>query len=215
MPRESREMKRKRAAHILRQLHTTMPEVSIELNFSSDLELLVAVILSAQCTDARVNTVTPALFRAFPNAEAYARATPEKVEAYLRTLGLFRAKAKHLVALGEALQRDHGGAIPRERAILERLPGVGRKTAGVVSMYLNGDPAFPVDTHVFRLAHRLGLSQGTTPDAVEADLQALIPTKDWLTGHQLRVWHGRKTCTARSPQCQRCQVVSLCPQIRT
>jgi endonuclease-3 len=197
----------------MRRLGEHMPDARIELDHRSPLELLVAVILSAQCTDKRVNMVTPALFAAFPDAASYAAATPAQLEPYLASLGLFRAKAKALVAMGKQLVAHHGGEVPRSRAVLATLPGVGQKTAGVVSMHLEGDPAFPVDTHVGRLARRLGFTRETDPDAVEADLQRLLPSDQWMTGHQLLVWHGRRTCFARNPDCERCVVAALCPKV--
>jgi len=188
-----------------------MPEAHIELDFSSPLELLVAVLLSAQTTDRRVNLVTPVLFQDFPTAAHYARATPAQLEAYIRTVGLFRNKAKSLVKLGQALVDTHGGKVPTRRELLATLPGVGPKTAGVVSINLGGDDAFPVDTHVLRLSGRIALSRTDTPDEVEADLQRLVPKALWFKGHQLLVWHGRRVCHARAPECHRCVVSSLCP----
>ena len=164
--------------------------------------------LSVHCADRMT-----ALFAAFPDAASYAAATPAQLEPYLASLGLFRAKAKALVAMGKQLVAHHGGEVPRSRAVLATLPGVGQKTAGVVSMHLEGDPAFPVDTHVGRLARRLGFTRETDPDAVEADLQRLLPSDQWMTGHQLLVWHGRRTCFARNPDCERCVVAALCPKV--
>jgi endonuclease-3 len=210
--RETNEAKRKRAVQVLDRLGTEMPEVRIQLDYHTPLQLLVAVILSAQCTDKRVNLVTPALFQRFPDARAYAAVKPEAVEPYIQTCGLYRAKAKNLVAAAKALVAEHGGEVPRSREALEKLPGVGRKTAGVVCIHLGGDAAFPVDTHVKRLAGRLGFTTETHPDKVERDLQALVPPELWMNGHQLLVWHGRRTCFARSPACERCVVADLCPQ---
>ena len=189
-----------------------MPEAHIELDYRTPLELLVAVILSAQCTDRRVNLVTPALFQRFADARAYAGASAAEVEPFIQTCGLYRAKAKNLVAAAKALVAEHGGEVPRSRAALEKLPGVGRKTAGVVCIHLGGDDAFPVDTHVKRLAFRLGFSGHTHPDKVEEDLQKLLPSTRWTLGHQLLVWHGRRTCLARAPACERCPVAELCPR---
>lgn len=210
--RETTEAKRRRAIEVLDRLGTEMPEVRIELDYHTPLELLVAVILSAQCTDKRVNMVTPALFQRFPDAQAYASVKPEAVEPFIQTCGLYRAKAKNIVAAAKALVAEHGGQVPLARSALEKLPGVGRKTAGVVCIHLGGDAAFPVDTHVKRLAYRLGFTRQTDPDKVEADLQALLPTERWMVGHQLLVWHGRRTCFARSPACERCVVAALCPK---
>jgi endonuclease III len=206
------EAKRRRAVQVLDRLEAEMPEVRIELDYHTPLELLVAVILSAQCTDKRVNMVTPALFQRFPDAQAYAAVKPEVVEPFIQTCGLYRAKAKSLVAAAKALVAEHGGQVPRSRETLERLPGVGRKTAGVVCIHLGGDAAFPVDTHVKRLAGRLGFSSARHPDKIERDLQALLPHERWMKGHQLLVWHGRRTCFARSPACSRCVVAELCPK---
>lgn len=197
---------------VLDRLGSEMPEAHIELDYRTPLELLVAVILSAQCTDKRVNMVTPALFQRFPDARAYAAVRPEDVEPFIQTCGLYRAKAKNLVAAAKALVLEHGGEVPRSREALEKLPGVGRKTAGVVCIHLGGDAAFPVDTHVKRLANRLGFTRQTDPDKVERDLQALLPPERWMNGHQLLVWHGRRTCFARSPACERCVVAGLCPK---
>jgi endonuclease-3 len=189
-----------------------MPEAHIELDYTSPLDLLVAVVLAAQTTDRRVNQATPPLFRDFPTAAHYAKATPAELEAYIKTVGLFRNKAKSLVKLGKALVENHGGVVPLSRATLGELPGVGPKTAGVVSMHLGGDTAFPVDTHVLRLSGRLGFSRQTDPNDVEADLQRLVPEAQWFKGHQLLVWHGRRVCHARSPECHRCVVAELCPK---
>ncbi|OJT18288.1 endonuclease III [Archangium sp. Cb G35] len=206
------ESKRKRAVDVLDRLEESMPDVRIELDYRTPMELLVAVILSAQCTDKRVNMVTPALFQRFPDPYSYARATVEELEPYIQTCGLYRAKAKNIIAAAQALVDEHGGEVPRSRALLEELPGVGRKTAGVVCIHLGGDDAFPVDTHVKRLAYRLGFSRHEDPDKVELDMQALLPPERWAKGHQLLVWHGRRTCLARAPACERCAVAHLCPK---
>lgn len=213
MKGERADPRRQRAAQVLARLDAAMPEAKIELDYRTPLELLVAVILAAQCTDRRVNMVTPALFGDFPTAADYARSTPRAVSGYLSSLGLFRNKAKSLVALGQALGKLHGGEVPIARAALAKLPGVGPKTAGVVSMHLGGDQAFPVDTHVLRLSRRLGFSRRLDPDQIEKNLQALFPRDDWFKAHQLLVWHGRRVCHARSPQCHRCVVAALCPRI--
>jgi endonuclease III len=210
--RESSQSKRLRAIEVLERLERAMPDVRIELDYRTPWELLVAVILSAQCTDKRVNLVTPALFQRFPDAAASASASVEEVEPFIQSCGLYRAKAKNLIAAARALVAEHGGEVPRSRALLETLPGVGRKTAGVVCIHLGGDDAFPVDTHVKRLAWRLGFTRHEDPDKVEMDMQALLPSERWMKGHQLLVWHGRRTCFARSPACERCPVAPLCPK---
>lgn len=210
--RPSRESEKARAAAVFDALHAAMPDARIELDHQTPLELLVAVILSAQCTDARVNTVTPKLFADHRTAADYARRTPLEIEGYIASLGLFRNKAKALVAMGQQLQDQHGGVVPTTRDALAELPGVGLKTAGVVAMHLGGTPAFPVDTHVGRLSRRLGFTKAEDPDDVEADLQRLVPVERWFLGHQLLVWHGRRVCFARSPACERCPVADLCPK---
>jgi endonuclease III len=204
--------KQQRASAIIDRLDAAMPEAKIELDYRTPLELLVAVALSAQTTDKRVNLVTPALFAAFPTAAHYARATPKTLQPYIKTVGLFRNKSKNLVALGKQLVAQHGGEVPTSRAALAELAGVGLKTAGVVAIHLGSDSAFPVDTHVLRLSKRLGLSTKTKPDLVEADLQKLLPVARWSKGHQLLIWHGRRVCHARTPECHRCVVAELCPK---
>lgn len=189
-----------------------MPEAKIELDYTTPLELVVAVALSAQTTDKRVNLVTPALFARFQTAADYANATPAELEEFIKTVGLFRNKAKNLVKLGRALVERHGGEVPGKREELAELPGVGNKTAGVVSIHLGTDSAFPVDTHILRLSYRLGFTTETTPDEVEADLQKLFPRELWFKGHQLLIWHGRRCCDALRPECHRCVVADLCPK---
>jgi endonuclease III len=203
---------RERAVAIVDRLARAMPDVKIALEFGDDLQLLVSVILSAQSTDAGVNRATPALFARFPDAAAYARAAPEDLWPYIRTLGLFRNKAKAIVAAARALVAEHGGKVPRTREALEALPGVGRKTAGVVLVHLGAAQAFPVDTHVGRVSRRLGLTREEDPDKVERDLMARVPEERWGEAHQLFVWHGRRTCIARAPACSRCEVEDLCPK---
>jgi endonuclease-3 len=189
-----------------------MPDVKIALEFQDDVQLLVSVILSAQSTDVGVNRATPALFARFPDAAAYAAAAPEELWPFIRSLGLYRNKAKAIVAAMQVIAREHGGHVPRTREALEALPGVGRKTAGVVLVHLGAAHAFPVDTHVGRVSRRLGLSRRLVPDEVERDLMALLPEDRWAKGHQLFVWHGRRTCIARAPACSRCVLDDLCPK---
>ena len=210
--RRPSEEKRARAIEILDRLERAMPDVKIALEFGDDVQLLVSVILSAQSTDVGVNRATPALFAAFPDAAAYARARPEDLWPYIRSLGLYRNKAKAIVAAMRAIAAEHGGHVPRTREALEALPGVGRKTAGVVLVHLGAGHAFPVDTHVGRVSRRLGLTREIDPDRVEQDLMAVFPEERWAHGHQLFVWHGRRTCIARAPACSRCAVEDLCPK---
>lgn len=211
--RESKSARAARAGEILDRLDRQMPEAKIELDYGTPLQLLVAVILSAQCTDRRVNMVTPTLFQRYPDARAFAGAEVKELEGYIRTCGLYRSKARNIIAAAQALVADHAGQVPTSRDALVALPGVGRKTAGVVAIHLGGDPAFPVDTHIKRLARRMGLSKESHPDKVERDLRQLLPPERWAKGHQLLIWHGRRTCFARNPECRRCVVNALCPKL--
>jgi endonuclease III len=204
---------RDRARKILDRLEEAMPGARIELDFGTDLELLVSVILSAQCTDARVNEATPGLFAAFPDAAAYAAARPEALWPHVRSLGLFRNKAKAIVASARVIEAEHGGRVPRTREALEALPGVGRKTAGVVLVHLGAGHAFPVDTHVGRVSRRLGFTRETDPHRVEERMSALLPPERWGKAHQLFVWHGRRTCHARKPDCLGCVVRRMCRRV--
>ena len=213
MARESKAEKQRRAAAVIDRLDAQMPNAKIELDFGTPMQLLVSVILSAQCTDKRVNLVTPALFARYRTPAAFASASLEELESLIKTCGLYRSKAKNIVAAAKALVEKHGGQVPLVRADLEALPGVGRKTAGVVSIHLGGEPAFPVDTHVRRVSRRLGLTRESDPDKVEADLRTLLPSALWAKAHQLLIWHGRRTCFARNPACERCVVAKLCPKI--
>ncbi|HEU4384340.1 MAG TPA: endonuclease III [Anaeromyxobacteraceae bacterium] len=214
-PRRSRSpasAARARARAVVARFERAMPGARIALRFDDELQLLVSVILSAQTTDARVNQVTPALFARFPDAAAYARSSPEALWPFLRSLGLYRTKARAVVESMRILAREHGGRVPRTRQGLEALPGVGRKTAGVVLIHLGAEHAFPVDTHVGRVARRLGWTRQRDPDRVEEDLRRLLPPERWGEAHQLMVWHGRRTCAARRPACARCPVEDLCPK---
>jgi endonuclease-3 len=173
---------------------------------------MVAVILSAQCTDVRVNRVAPALFARFGTVDAFARAAPGEVEPLIKSCGLFRNKARALVAACREIVK-RGGEVPIRRAALAELPGIGNKSAGVIAMHLGDEErAFPVDTHVARLALRLGFSARTDPDGVERDLCRLLPPELWKAGHHRLIWHGRRICTARAPKCTECVVSDLCPK---
>jgi endonuclease-3 len=211
--RKLTEAQRARALEVVRRLDEAMPGARIELDFTSDLQLLLAVILSAQSTDKGVNRVTPGLFAAFPDAAALARAEPEQLWPFIRTLGLFRNKARAIVAAARRIVELHGGVVPRTRAELQALPGVGQKSAGVILVQQGVEQAFPVDTHVGRLARRLGFTRQLAPGKVEAELRELFPRELWAHGHQLLVWHGRRCCTARAPACDRCPVAELCPRV--
>ena len=191
-------------------LEATYPHAVTALEYDSPFELLVAVILSAQCTDARVNLTTPFLFAKYPDATALAQAKPEDVEAIIKSCGFFRTKAKNIIAAARAIVEQHGGAVPREREALEALPGVGRKTAAVVMSVAFEEPAFAVDTHVFRVAHRLGLTLASTPRGVEDDVTKLVPKAKWRHAHHWLILHGRAICKAPTPLCGQCPV-TMCP----
>ena len=213
MPRESREAKSARAGRVVAKLDQAMPEARIALEYENELQLLVAVMLSAQATDAVVNTVTPQLFARYRTAEDYARAKVPELEKAIRRIGLYRGKARNLHAAMQRIAREYGGKLPRTREELDGLPGVGWKTAGVVVNHAFGTPAFPVDTHVGRVSRRLGLTRQEDPDKVEAELSSLLPPEKWGRAHQLLIWHGRRICIARRPHCSRCVVAQECPRI--
>lgn len=199
-----------RVQRILEALRTLYPEAHCELNFAGPYELLVATILSAQCTDKRVNLITPALFERFPNARRLAKATVADVEPLVQTCGLYRSKAKNLVAMARILADLHDGEVPSDRAALEALPGVGRKTANVVLSNAFDVPAIAVDTHVLRVSRRIGLAKGKTPEQVERELMTAIPERHWSEAHHLLIWHGRRLCRARGPLCEACPVAGDC-----
>ena len=203
----------RRARRVNRALAVRYPDARCELDFRSPLELLVATVLSAQTTDVRVNAVTPALFTRYPDAAAYAGADPEELEALLRPTGFFRAKARSVQGIGRDLVERFGGEVPGRLADLVTLPGVGRKTANVVLGDAFGVPGITVDTHVGRLARRLGWTTQDDPVRVEQDLAALIPRPEWtLLSHRL-IFHGRRTCFARRPACGNCPLTRDCPSV--
>lgn len=204
-------VRRRRARHLVRVLGETYPDARCELDFGTPLELLVATILSAQCTDQRVNAVTPALFTAFADAAAYAAADRTRLEELIGPTGFFRQKAKTLQALGQQLCDRFGGEVPGRLEDLVTLPGVGRKTANVVLGDAFGVPGITVDTHVGRLARRFGWTDESDPERIEAVLMDLFPRKDWtLMSHRV-IWHGRRRCHARRPACGACPVARWCP----
>ena len=192
-------------------MHQEYPEAHCALGHSNALELLVATILSAQCTDARVNQITPGLFRKYPTIEDYAAADQEDLERDIFTAGFYRNKAKAIIGMARAVLERHGGEIPDTMDALVALPGVGRKTASVLLGSWFGVPALPVDTHVTRLARRLGLTESEDPNRIERDLQALLPKEEWVFASHALIWHGRRVCTARKPGCARCSLRDLCP----
>lgn len=196
---------------VLERLRERIPRAETELVFGNPFELLVAVVLSAQCTDKRVNMVTPALFEVYPTPEAMARATPEDIFPLIRSVSYPNNKAKALAGLARRLVEDFGGEVPRAHADLVSLPGVGRKTANVVVSVAFDEPALAVDTHVFRVANRIGLvREAPTPRAVEQGLARVIPKDAWGEAHHLLILHGRYTCLARAPRCEACPLPDLC-----
>ncbi len=210
-PRESDSKKRERAGRILEKLERAYPDARTELIHEDPFQLLVATVLSAQATDRSVNEATPALFARFPAPEALAAARPEEVEPFIRRIGLFRTKARNLVAMARRIVEDHAGAVPRDRAALMQLPGVGWKTATVVLAAAFGVPGIAVDTHVARLARRLCLSRARTPEKIGSDLESLFPRDKWIFVHHALILHGRYVCTARRPKCDACVLADDCP----
>ena len=198
------------ARAVFDELHRLYPSPRPELDFSNPYETLVATILSAQCTDKRVNEVTPALFRDYPDPAAMAAADPETIHEYVKSCG-FKSKAVNIVNACRLIESRFGGEVPRTMEELTSLPGVGRKTANVVLAFAFGIPAFPVDTHVFRLSHRLGLSDGATPEQVEKDVTAILPREEWSDTHHYLILHGRRVCHARKPDCAACTLRPWCP----
>ena len=197
-------MDKARAVRVLEELSKLYPEAAAELHFSNPYETLIAVILSAQCTDKRVNMVTQRLFPLYPDAFAMAKLTPEELEPHIRECGLFYNKAKNIVAACRAIVEQYDGVVPDTREALMALPGVGQKTAGVVLMAAFGDPQIPVDTHVFRVSRRIGLADADTADKVEIQLREILPREEWTHAHHLLIFHGRRCCAARKPACERC-----------
>jgi endonuclease III len=208
---ESLPNKKARARKILERLGKAYPDAAIALRFSNPLELLVATILSAQCTDERVNAVTESLFKRYRLAPDYAGADAAKLEQEIHSTGFFKAKSRALIGLGRALVERHGGAVPRTVDELTALPGVGRKTANVVLGNAFGIAALAVDTHVFRVSQRLRLARADDPDKVHDQLCEIIPRPKWTQATHLLIFHGRRTCLARKPDCPRCVVNPLCP----
>lgn len=196
---------------ILNILARTYPDARIELHFTSPLELLVATILSAQCTDARVNLVTPHLFRKYRSARAYAEADPAVFEEEIRSTGFFRSKAKNIISCCQKVVQDFGGEVPRTMEELTDLPGVGRKTANIILYNAYSVPGFAVDTHVARVTNRLGLVDTEDPDRIEEAMCRLLPREEWGQATHLFIFHGRRTCAAKQPRCPQCPVRSLCP----
>jgi len=199
-----------RYAAILDYFRNNVPVAESELHFGSDYELLVSVILSAQCTDKRVNLVTPSLFAAYPTVKALSKATAEDIYPFIKSVSYPNNKAKNLAAMARKVMDDFGGKIPSDVDNLMKLPGAGRKTANVVASILYSEPVVAVDTHVFRVSRRLGLSRGTTPRAVELDLERHIPQDIRPVAHHWLLLHGRYTCTSQKPKCSECPLAAFC-----
>jgi endonuclease III len=203
---------RERVAKLIKVWPKVYPDAHTELNFKTPLELLIATILSAQCTDKRVNMVTPLVFRTFPTAQSLADANPHQLEEMIKSTGFFRNKTKSLIALGKALVERHNGQVPDSMDALVKLPGVGRKTANVIlGNAFNKNEGVVVDTHVGRLSVRLGLTRQTDPVKVEAELMRLIEQEHWTMLAHVLIFHGRRVCFARSPQCAICALAEICP----
>lgn len=204
---------RERILRILAILRKTYPDARTPLRHKDPLQLLVATILSAQCTDERVNMVTPALFARYKNAKELAGAKLPDVEKLIRSTGFYKAKARNIIGCCKEIVRKHGGKVPNDLAKLVELPGVGRKTANVVLGEIWGIPGIVVDTHVKRLTFRMGFTKNTDPEKIEQDLMKLLPKEDWNDFSICTIFHGRRVCFARKPDCGNCPVNDLCPKI--
>lgn len=215
MPRESKVAKRARAAEICKRLAEAYPDASCALHFSGAFQLLVATVLSAQCTDKMVNQVTPALFAHYPDARAMAAAEPAALEALIQRTGFFRQKAKSILAASRDIVEKFGGEVPRSLDALVTLRGVGRKTANVVLGNAFDVPGLTVDTHMARVNRRLGLTSHDDPEKIERDLMELVPEHEWTLYSHRVIEHGRSCCVARRPQCERCPLLELCPFARS
>ena len=213
---ETTEQTQARARKIIGRLKKEYPDAKVSLDYRNPLELLVATILSAQCTDERVNTVTPALFRRYPNPAAMARAAPAALEKLVYSTGFYRNKAKNLRAMAKTVVEQHGGEVPRTMDELLGLPGVARKTANVVLGTAWGVAVgIVVDTHVQRLSQRLALTEETAPVAIERDLMRIVPQADWIWLAHALIWHGRLVCDAKRPRCGECTLARICPAAAT
>ncbi|HEY4100596.1 MAG TPA: endonuclease III [Gemmatimonadales bacterium] len=210
--RESRADRTTRTLEILMRLKRQYPDAHCELDFANPYQLLVATILSAQCTDVRVNQVTPALFARWPDPQSLAVAKPVELEAVVRPTGFFRTKARNLIGMAQGVTADHSGQIPASMDELRSLPGVGRKTANVILGNAFGtSEGITVDTHILRLGRLLGLTHGDDAERVEEELMAIVPREDWALVSHLLIWHGRRVCIANRPRCDECVLSDLCP----
>lgn len=210
--KKSDSQKAERANEALKRLRKQHPDAHCELNHENPFQLLVATILSAQCTDVRVNMVTPALFKRFPNPKKLAQADQETVEELIRSTGFYKNKAKNIIACAQRLVEQHHGEVPRTIEELSAMPGVGRKTANVVlGNCFNINEGFVVDTHVKRITGLLGLTKHTDPEKIEQDMMKLVPQDEWCEASHLIIFHGRRTCIARRPHCDLCVLADICP----
>jgi endonuclease-3 len=202
-----------RARRIVRILAELYPDARCSLDYETPLQLLIATILAAQCTDVRINQLTPALFARYPDAEAFARADQAELEGFIQSAGFFRSKARNIILCCQQIVAQHGGQVPGTMDELVPLAGVGRKTANVLLGNVFGIPGIPVDTHVGRLSQRMGLTQHTDPVHIERDLMNLLPAREWTSfGHRM-VYHGRQVCHARKPLCEECALARVCPRL--
>jgi endonuclease-3 len=206
----AQKLTKQRIAKILRILRRTYPDVKTALHHRNPVQLLIATILSAQCTDVRVNQVTPTLFKELPAAKNFAEVPLSDLEEMIRPTGFYRNKAKSIKACCAALEEKHGGKVPNNMEALVQLPGIGRKTANVILGSAFGIPGIVVDTHVKRLSQRIGLTKESDPVKIEFDLMPLIPKKDWISFSHQMIWHGRALCLARKPKCPECPLIALC-----
>ncbi len=204
---------KRRVRRIIAGLAKLYPDARCALNYENPLQLLVATILAAQCTDRLVNTVTPALFARYPDARAFAEANQQELEQFVQKTGFYRSKASNVIACCKLIVAKHGGAVPRTMEHLTELAGVGRKTANVVLGNCFDVPGIPVDTHVRRLSRRMGLTVLNEPPKIEADLNALVPQSEWTMFAHRMIYHGRQVCHARKPRCDECTLAKLCPKV--
>jgi len=208
-------LKKERYRLFVSHFSAKQPDAETELHYNNPFQLLVAVILSAQCTDKRINQITPALFQRFPNAKALAEVTPDIVFDYIRSVSYPNNKAKHLVGMANMLMNEFNNEVPSDIDKLQKMPGVGRKTANVIASVIYNAPAMAVDTHVFRVANRIGLSSGKTPLAVEKELVKHLPKEVIHVAHHWLILHGRYVCVARSPKCSVCEITDFCKYFQT
>lgn len=211
MIQENPQIKKKRTLEIIKRLKVMYPEAKIELVYKTPMQLVAATILSAQCTDKRVNLVTADLFKTYKTAEHFAKANLKRFEQAIKSTGFYRAKAKNIIGCAKELCRTYGGKVPNQMEDLIQLPGIGRKTANVILGNIYDTPGIVVDTHVIRIANRLALTSWQDPHKIEMDLCELVPKKDWTLFSHLVIWHGRRRCFARKPICPDCRLNTFCP----